>query len=51
VLVELEGLSLPAASESLGVRETTCKSRLRTARRLFNAAVSRAAALRKSEGQ
>lgn len=41
VLVELEELSLSEAAAALTLRESTCKSRLRIARRLFNAAVAR----------
>lgn len=41
VLVELEELPLPDAARALGVPPTTCKSRLRTARRLFDAAATR----------
>lgn len=41
VMVELEELTIPEAAEALGIRATTCKSRLRTARRAFNTAVAR----------
>jgi len=41
VLVELEELSVEAAAAALELRSSTCKSRLRTARRLFEAAASR----------
>ena len=41
VLVELEELSLESAAAALGVRVTTCKSRLRSARRDFESRVAR----------
>jgi RNA polymerase sigma-70 factor (ECF subfamily) len=41
VLVELEELSLDNAATALGMRVTTCKSRLRSARRAFEARVAR----------
>jgi RNA polymerase sigma-70 factor (ECF subfamily) len=41
VLVELEELSIPDAAQALDVSLTTCKSRLRTARRAFDAAATR----------
>jgi RNA polymerase sigma-70 factor, ECF subfamily len=41
VLVELEELSIDRTASMLGLRASTCKSRLRTARRLFDAAVCR----------
>jgi RNA polymerase sigma-70 factor (ECF subfamily) len=41
VLVELEELTLEATARALGVLPTTCQSRLRSARRLFNTAVTR----------
>ncbi len=46
VLVELEELSIESAASTLGIRASTCKSRLRTARRLFEAAVCRERARR-----
>jgi RNA polymerase sigma-70 factor (ECF subfamily) len=46
VLVELEELSIERAATTLGIRASTCKSRLRTARRLFDAAVGRERARR-----
>ena len=41
VLVELEELTIEAAARALGLRVTTCKSRLRSARRAFDAACAR----------
>ncbi|MEO8180738.1 MAG: sigma-70 family RNA polymerase sigma factor [Deltaproteobacteria bacterium] len=41
VLVELEELSLEAAADALGLRASTCRSRLRTARRAFDEATGR----------
>jgi RNA polymerase sigma-70 factor, ECF subfamily len=41
VLVELEELQISDAASALEIPTTTCKSRLRTARRLFEAAVMR----------
>ncbi len=46
VLVELEELSVEAAAAALGLRASTCKSRLRSARREFDAAVRRERARR-----
>ena len=46
VLVELEELSVEAAAAALGLRASTCKSRLRSARREFEAAVRRERARR-----
>jgi len=41
VLVELEELSIESAAAALGVPASTCRSRLRSARRAFDAATSR----------
>jgi RNA polymerase sigma-70 factor, ECF subfamily len=46
VLVELEELSIEAAASVLGMGAATCKSRLRTARRAFDAACTRERARR-----
>lgn len=46
VLVELEELSVEAAAAVLGLSPSTCRSRLRTARRAFNEASSRERARR-----
>lgn len=46
VLVELEELSIEAAAAALGLRASTCRSRLRTARRAFDEASSRERARR-----
>lgn len=49
VLVELEELTLPAAAEALGLSESTVKSRLRSARKQFDAALKRELARRSAE--
>lgn len=49
VLVELEELSLGAAAVALDISESTAKSRLRTARKGFDAALKRELARRSSE--
>lgn len=41
VLVDLEELTIDEAASSLGISESTCRSRLRRARRSFNAKVAR----------
>lgn len=41
VLVDLEELTVGDAASSLGISESTCRSRLRTARRAFNSKVAR----------
>jgi RNA polymerase sigma-70 factor (ECF subfamily) len=46
VLVELEELSIEAAADALGLRASTCRSRLRTARRAFDEASCRERARR-----
>lgn len=46
VLVELEELSIEAAAAALGLRASTCRSRLRTARRAFDEASGRERARR-----
>jgi RNA polymerase sigma-70 factor (ECF subfamily) len=46
VLVELEELTIEAAASVLGIGAATCKSRLRTARRAFDAACTRERARR-----
>src|SRR5690606_23801180 len=46
VLVELEELSIEAAASVLGIGAATSKSRLRTARRAFDAACTRERARR-----
>jgi RNA polymerase sigma-70 factor (ECF subfamily) len=46
VLVELEELSVEAAARALGLRASTCKSRLRSARRAFDTACARERARR-----
>lgn len=46
VLVELEELSIEASASVLGISAATCKSRLRTARRTFDAACTRERARR-----
>jgi RNA polymerase sigma-70 factor (ECF subfamily) len=46
VLVALEELSIEAAASVLGIGAATCKSRLRTARRAFDAACTRERARR-----
>jgi RNA polymerase sigma-70 factor (ECF subfamily) len=46
VLVELEELSIEAAAAALGLRESTCRSRLRSARRAFDEASRRERARR-----
>ena len=46
VLVALEELSIEAAASVLGISAATCKSRLRTARRAFDAACTRERARR-----
>jgi len=50
VLVELEELTVEAAAAALGLRASTCKSRLRSARREFDAAVRRERARRSAGG-
>jgi RNA polymerase sigma-70 factor (ECF subfamily) len=46
VLVELEELSVQGAASALGIGAATCKSRLRTARRVFDGACTRERARR-----
>ena len=46
VLVELEELSIEAAAAALGLRASTCRSRLRSARRAFDEVSSRERARR-----
>lgn len=46
VMVELEELPIAEAARAIGVSSSTCKSRLRTARAAFNAAVARQRARR-----
>jgi RNA polymerase sigma-70 factor (ECF subfamily) len=46
VLVDLEELTLGDAAEALGIPHSTCRSQLRSARRLFNTKVARERAKR-----
>jgi RNA polymerase sigma-70 factor (ECF subfamily) len=46
VLVDLEELTVADAADALGLPLSTCRSQLRSARRLFNAKVARERARR-----